>query len=258
MKEPRKVTEPATDRPQLHVSHRASHVSCQACTCSIAPSPDIIPQFHLAMRTYRVIVNLDVRHQAAREVIAGVLRFAAKHPEWDVQMRGNHPSNDGFMLDPNWTPDGLIIDDAWQTRDGGPLGRRRRQADRRIRTSSRKELQRSDRTFHLPRDPERPAGKGQGALEKDLPANRRDRRALRLRKRQLPQEPLPEALRTNDERLPIRKQVSTKTHRQSSRPSPATQAGKRKSPARRESICTSLSRGSAKELSRRTAVGIQI
>ena len=72
----------------------------------------------MAKRTYRVIVNLDVRHQAAREVIAGILRFAAKHPEWDVQMRGNHPSNDGFTLDPNWKPDGLIIDDAWKSHEG--------------------------------------------------------------------------------------------------------------------------------------------
>ena len=75
----------------------------------------------MAKRTYRVIVDLDVRHQAAREVIAGILRFAAKHPEWDLQMRGNHPSNDGFTLDPKWIPDGLIIDDAWQTREGGKL-----------------------------------------------------------------------------------------------------------------------------------------
>ena len=75
----------------------------------------------MAKRTYRVIVDLDVRHQAAREVIAGILRFAAKHTEWDVQMRGNHPSNDGFTLDPKWAPDGLIVDDAWQTREGGKL-----------------------------------------------------------------------------------------------------------------------------------------
>ena len=75
----------------------------------------------MAKRTYRVIVDLDVRHQAAREVIAGILRFSAKHPEWDLQMRGNHPSNDGFTLDPKWIPDGLIIDDAWQTREGGKL-----------------------------------------------------------------------------------------------------------------------------------------
>lgn len=75
----------------------------------------------MAKRTYRVVVDLDVRHQAAREVIAGILRFAAKHPEWDLQMRGNHPSNDGFTLDPKWTPDGLIIDDAWQMREGGKL-----------------------------------------------------------------------------------------------------------------------------------------
>lgn len=75
----------------------------------------------MAKRTYRVVVDLDVRHQAAREVIAGILRFAAKHPEWDLQMRGNHPSNDGFTLDPNWKPDGLIIDDAWRTHEGARL-----------------------------------------------------------------------------------------------------------------------------------------
>lgn len=69
-------------------------------------------------KSYRVIVDLDVRHQAAREVIAGILRFAAKHPEWDVQMRGNHPSNDGFMLDADWMPDGLIIDGTWETKEG--------------------------------------------------------------------------------------------------------------------------------------------
>ena len=69
-------------------------------------------------KTYRVIVDLDVRHQAAREVIAGILRFAAKHPEWDIQMRGNHPSNDGFMIDADWMPDGLIIDGTWETKEG--------------------------------------------------------------------------------------------------------------------------------------------
>ena len=75
----------------------------------------------MAKRTYRVIVNLDVRHQAAREVISGILQFAVRHPEWEMQMRGNHPSNDGFALDPKWTPDGMIIDRAWQTDEGREL-----------------------------------------------------------------------------------------------------------------------------------------
>ena len=65
-----------------------------------------------------VIVNLDVRNQSAWEVIAGILRFTARHPEWNVQMRGNHPLNDGFTYDSNWKPDGIITDGFWQTRDG--------------------------------------------------------------------------------------------------------------------------------------------
>ena len=42
----------------------------------------------------RIVACLDVRHRASQDVIAGVLRFAAAHPEWDIQMRGNHPAND--------------------------------------------------------------------------------------------------------------------------------------------------------------------
>lgn len=64
---------------------------------------------------------LDVRHSASQNVIAGVMKFAATHPEWDLQMRGNHPSNDGFAVGEDWRPDGLIIDDAWRTREGSRL-----------------------------------------------------------------------------------------------------------------------------------------
>ena len=66
----------------------------------------------------RVVVCLDVRHRASQDVIAGVLRFAATHPDWDMQMRGNHPSNDGFAVGADWMPDGLIIDGTWRTREG--------------------------------------------------------------------------------------------------------------------------------------------
>ena len=62
---------------------------------------------------FRVVVSLDVRYHAARRIIAGILRFAASHGEWDLQMRGNHPFNDGFTLDPDWRPDGMIVDGSW-------------------------------------------------------------------------------------------------------------------------------------------------
>lgn len=69
-------------------------------------------------RVLRIIVSLDVRHRASQNVIAGILRFAAAHPKWDVQMRDNHPSNDGFAADSDWRPDGLIIDGGWASRQG--------------------------------------------------------------------------------------------------------------------------------------------
>ena len=64
---------------------------------------------------FKVLVQLDVRYHAARRMIAGILRFAATHEQWDLMMQGNHPSNDGFKLDPNWRPDGVISDGSWRT-----------------------------------------------------------------------------------------------------------------------------------------------
>ena len=53
----------------------------------------------MKLQPLRVVVSLDVRHRASQNAIAGILRFAAAHPEWDLQMRGNHPSNDGFAVE---------------------------------------------------------------------------------------------------------------------------------------------------------------
>lgn len=75
----------------------------------------------MKQKPLRVVVSLDVRHRASQNVIAGILRFAAAHQEWDLQMRGNHPSNDGFAVEEDWLPDGLIIDDGWRSREGGRL-----------------------------------------------------------------------------------------------------------------------------------------
>ena len=72
-------------------------------------------------KSFRIIASLDVRHRASQDVISGILRFAASHPEWDLQMRDNHPSNDGFAVDSNWEPDGIIIDGICNSRRGARL-----------------------------------------------------------------------------------------------------------------------------------------
>ena len=75
----------------------------------------------MADKVYRIISSLDIRHEASRGVLAGILRFAASHPEWDLQMRDNHPSNDGFLVNADWSPDGLIIDGTWSGSAGRKL-----------------------------------------------------------------------------------------------------------------------------------------
>ena len=59
-------------------------------------------------RSFTVILNFNVRHKAARDMITGVMRYATAHPEWVLLMRGNHPSNDGFSVDTQQPVDGLI------------------------------------------------------------------------------------------------------------------------------------------------------
>lgn len=58
----------------------------------------------------RVLVQLDLRHGAGRAVIGGVLRFAALHPEWDLQILGGHPSNEPICDYLSWRPLGIITD----------------------------------------------------------------------------------------------------------------------------------------------------
>lgn len=55
-----------------------------------------------------IIVDFNVRHKAARDMIAGIMRYAAAHPRWELLMRGNHPSNDGFAIDRDSPIDGII------------------------------------------------------------------------------------------------------------------------------------------------------
>ena len=153
-------------------------------------------------QTVKIVVNLDVRHQASREVIAGVLRFVAIHPEWDLQMRGNHPSNDGFLLDSKWMPDGLIIDGTWKTEKGGKLlcGKSLRGAVF-VSTLPPKHFLKAHETVTTDdRDLALAAAKlflGHGLMNFAFIGTRDDER------RQLSQEPLQKTLRDDDERVPI-------------------------------------------------------
>ena len=72
------------------------------------------------MRTkHHVVVGIDMRHPSARPQIAGILRYAAERPGWDVQLLGCHPSSDeGWNDDPNWIPDGAILDEFSLVRHG--------------------------------------------------------------------------------------------------------------------------------------------
>lgn len=61
-------------------------------------------------RKLRLLAHLDVRHAASREMLGGVLRYAAGHSEWEVQFWGGHPSNEPFEYYRDWRPDALVTD----------------------------------------------------------------------------------------------------------------------------------------------------
>lgn len=59
-------------------------------------------------KALHVIVNFNIRYKAARDMITGIMRYAMAHPRWELMLRGNHPSNDGFVTDAGARVDGLI------------------------------------------------------------------------------------------------------------------------------------------------------
>ena len=58
----------------------------------------------------RLLAHLDMRHAAAREAVGGILRFAATHRRWEVQLAGAHLSNESLEHFADWRPDALVID----------------------------------------------------------------------------------------------------------------------------------------------------
>lgn len=58
----------------------------------------------------RILIQVDTRHAASREMISGVLRFATTHREVEVQFAGAHPSSAPVEVFRSWKPDALIAD----------------------------------------------------------------------------------------------------------------------------------------------------
>lgn len=58
----------------------------------------------------KLLVSLDVRHTASRRMIGGIMRFAATHPAWEVQLAEAHPSDRPLADFIGWKPDALITD----------------------------------------------------------------------------------------------------------------------------------------------------
>ncbi len=64
-----------------------------------------------------MLAHLDMRHAASRDVVGGILRFAAVHQSWEVQFAGAHPSNESLDYFADWHPDALIIDGSCNSLD---------------------------------------------------------------------------------------------------------------------------------------------
>ena len=62
------------------------------------------------MTSIRMLVHLDWRHDAARTMAHGILRYAATHPHARIHFHGEHPDNDAFMSYRDWAPQGVIAD----------------------------------------------------------------------------------------------------------------------------------------------------
>ena len=58
----------------------------------------------------RMLVHVDMRYASAREIVGGILRFAAMRHEWEIQFAGGHPSNEPLEDYSTWRPDALVID----------------------------------------------------------------------------------------------------------------------------------------------------
>ena len=61
-----------------------------------------------------MLVNLDMRYASARDIVSGIMRFAATRHEWEIQFSGGHPSNEPLEDYSTWRPDALVIDGGYR------------------------------------------------------------------------------------------------------------------------------------------------
>ena len=59
----------------------------------------------------KLLIHGDLRHAASRDMLSGFLRYAAIHPEWEVQIEGGHPSSASLEHYHGWKPDALVTND---------------------------------------------------------------------------------------------------------------------------------------------------
>lgn len=69
----------------------------------------------------RMLVHVDMRYASAREIVGGILRFAAMRHEWEIQFEGGHPSNEPLEDYSTWRPDALVIDGGCRFLTAGKL-----------------------------------------------------------------------------------------------------------------------------------------
>lgn len=59
----------------------------------------------------KLLIHGDLRHAASRDMLSGFLRYAATHPQWEVQIKGGHPSSASIEYYRSWKPDALVTND---------------------------------------------------------------------------------------------------------------------------------------------------
>ena len=59
-------------------------------------------------KQFRVLVALDWRFRAVREITTGILDYASRKGNWDIRLYGNDPESDFSVLNHGWHPDGIF------------------------------------------------------------------------------------------------------------------------------------------------------
>lgn len=61
----------------------------------------------------RVVIRLGFRHKSARDMLGGILRWTATHPDvFETYIPDGHQANDTLTGTADWKPDGIIADNA--------------------------------------------------------------------------------------------------------------------------------------------------